>query len=115
MKARDDWYVSHMTLFEDLNKAIKERYEMIERAVESERKSQHMARAIEDRVEEMVTARAAEMTIDEAEETVSGAKSEETDAAPEEPSCDSSEPADEAEVTPVATTWADDEDPWADN
>ena len=34
MKARDDWYVAHMTLFEDLNKAIKERYEMIERAVE---------------------------------------------------------------------------------
>ena len=24
MKARDDWYVSHMSLFEDLNKAIKE-------------------------------------------------------------------------------------------
>ena len=35
MKARDDWYVAHMTLFEDLNKAIKERYEMIERAVEA--------------------------------------------------------------------------------
>ena len=127
MKARDDWYVSHMTLFEDLNKAIKERYEMIERAVESERKSQHMARAIEDRVEEMVTARAAEMTIDEAEETVSGAKSEETEppteeepeaeseAAPEEPTSESTEPTEEPEATPVATTWADDEDPWADN
>ena len=44
MKARDDWYVDHMQSFEDLNKAIKERYEMIERAVESERKSQHMSR-----------------------------------------------------------------------
>ena len=132
MKARDDWYVSHMTLFEDLNKAIKERYEMIERAVESERKSQHMARAIEDRVEEMVTARAAEMTIEEAEESVSGAKSEEADApaeeepaveepeveseaAPEEPTTESTEPAEEPDATPVATTWADDEDPWADN
>jgi hypothetical protein len=142
MKARDDWYVSHMTLFEDLNKAIKERYEMIERAVESERKSQHMARAIEDRVEEMVTARAAEMTIEEAEESVSGAKSEETEApaeeepaaeepaaeepaaeepaaeseaAPEEPTTESTEPAEEPAATPVATTWADDEDPWADN
>ena len=68
MKARDDWYVSHMTLFEDLNKAIKERYEMIERAVEAERKSQHMARAFEERVDEMVEARAAEMTVEEAEE-----------------------------------------------
>ena len=132
MKARDDWYVSHMTLFEDLNKAIKERYEMIERAVESERKSQHMARAIEDRVEEMVTARAAEMTIDEAEESVSGAKSEETEtpaedepvveeseneseAAPEEPTTESTEPAAQPAATPATTTWADDEDPWADN
>jgi hypothetical protein len=137
MKARDDWYVSHMTLFEDLNKAIKERYEMIERAVESERKSQHMARAIEDRVEEMVTARAAEMTIEEAEESVSGAKSDETEApaeeepaaeesaaeepeveseaAPEETTTESTEPAEEPAATPVATTWADDEDPWADN
>ena len=68
MKARDDWYVSHMTLFEDLNKAIKERYEMIGHAVESERKSQHMARAFEERVDEMVEARAAEMTVEEAQE-----------------------------------------------
>ena len=68
MKARDDWYVEHMTLFEDLNKAIKERYEMIERAVEAERKSQHMARAFDERVDEMVEARAAEMTVEEAEE-----------------------------------------------
>ena len=58
MKARDDWYVAHMTLFEDLNKAIKERYEMIERAVEAERKSQHMGRAFDERVDEMVEARA---------------------------------------------------------
>ena len=80
----------------------------------------------------MVTARAAEMTIDEAEETVSGAKSEETEppteeepvveepeaeseAAPEEPTSESTEQTEEPEATPVATTWADDEDPWADN
>ena len=68
MKARDDWYVAHMTLFEDLNKAIKERYDMIERAVEAERKSQHMARAFDERVDEMVEARAAEMTVEEAQE-----------------------------------------------
>ena len=50
MKARDDWYVDHMQIFEDLNKAIKERYEMIERVVEAERKSQHMSRAFTERV-----------------------------------------------------------------
>ena len=132
MKARDDWYVSHMTLFEDLNKAIKERYEMIERAVESERKSQHMARAFEDRVEEMVTARAAEMTIEEAEGSVIEENAAEADAsndeesgadksvtesevAPEEPSTESTETAEEPDTTPATTTWADDEDPWADN
>ncbi|HIC22719.1 MAG TPA: hypothetical protein EYO84_04775, partial [Planctomycetes bacterium] len=32
LKARDDWYVDHMKVFEDLNKAIKRRYEMIEAA-----------------------------------------------------------------------------------
>ncbi len=60
LKARDDWYVSHMQVFEDLNRAIKNRYEMIEAAVEAERKSAHMARAIQDRLEEAIEARAAE-------------------------------------------------------
>lgn len=144
MKARDDWYVSHMTLFEDLNKAIKERYEMIERAVEAERKSQHMARAFEERVDEMVDARAAEMTVEEAEEInskpIDGAEEtadseqvdEAIDNAAAEPTetenaeaADSEEPAEEApteeapaEAAPAAApapTWGDDEDPWADN
>ncbi|MDP6870527.1 MAG: hypothetical protein QGI21_07145 [Candidatus Poseidoniaceae archaeon] len=66
LQTRDGWYMDHMSLFEDLNKAIKQRYEMIEAAVEAERQSQHMGRAIEERVEEMVEARAAEMTIEEA-------------------------------------------------
>ena len=46
LKARDDLYVAHMALFEDLNKAIKDRYTMIEKAVEAERQSQHMQRAV---------------------------------------------------------------------
>jgi len=71
MKARDDWYVSHMSLFEDLNKAIKERYTMIERAVETERQSEHMSRAFNERVEEMIEVRASELTENEAKtETV---------------------------------------------
>lgn len=54
MKARDDWYVSHMQIFEDLNKAIKTRYDMIENAVETERKSSHMQRALKDKLDEIL-------------------------------------------------------------
>ena len=79
MKARDDWYVAHMQIFEDLNKAIKERYEMIERAVESERKSQHMSRVFTERVEEMVEARSQE----QAEEAAETAEAEAVTAAVE--------------------------------
>ena len=142
LKARDDWYVAHMSLFEDLNKAIKERYEMIERAVEAERKSQHMARAFDERMEEMVSARAAEMTIEEAEATVNTKEpvkadedkdynDEEVDKAIEEAAEEPVEEAAEATTEEVteeveeapekavepapAPTWGDDEDPWADN
>jgi len=68
LQTRDDWYMEHMSLFEDLNKAIKRRYEMIEAAAEAERQSQHMGRAISERMDEMVEARAAEMTLEEATE-----------------------------------------------
>jgi hypothetical protein len=138
MKARDDWYVAHMSLFEDLNKAIKERYEMIEKAVEAERKSQHMARAFDERMEEMVSARAAEMTIEEAEATavpVEKVKADEdkdyneekvdeaieaaTEAVTEETTEESETPAEEvteeAKKETPAPTWGDDSDPWADN
>jgi chromosome segregation ATPase len=56
MKARDDWYVAHMQIFEDLNKAIKQRYDMIENAVEAERKSSHMQRALKERLDEILNA-----------------------------------------------------------
>ena len=65
LKARDDWYVAHMALFEDLNKAIKDRYTMIEMAVEAERQSQHMQRAIEERMAEAIEARAVELAEEE--------------------------------------------------
>ena len=65
LKSRDDWYVNHMALFEDLNKAIKDRYTMIEKAVEAERQSQHMQRAIEERMAEAIEARAAELAEEE--------------------------------------------------
>ena len=79
LNTRDEWYMAHMSLFEDLNKAIKRRYEMIEAAAEAERQSQHMGRAIAERMEEMVEARAAEMTIEEASEI----ESTESESAPE--------------------------------
>ena len=60
MKARDDWYVNHMQIFEDLNRAIKTRYDMIENAVEAERKSAHMQRALMDRLDEILNASADE-------------------------------------------------------
>ena len=65
LKARDDWYVAHMALFEDLNKAIKDRYTMTEKAVEAERQSQHMQRAIEERMAEAIEARAVELAEEE--------------------------------------------------
>ena len=65
LKSRDDWYVNHMALFEDLNKAIKDRYTMIEKAVEAERQSQHMQRAIEERMAEAIEARVAELAEEE--------------------------------------------------
>jgi hypothetical protein len=126
MKARDDWYVSHMTLFEDLNKAIKERYEMIERAVESERQSQHMSRAFTERMDEMVEARAEEMTSQEAEEpeeVVEEVAEEVAEEAPaEEPVEEIQEETPEesteeeaAETSEEPATWNADVDPWADN
>ena len=137
MKARDDWYVAHMTLFEDLNKAIKERYEMIERAVEAERQSQHMSRAFTDRMDEMVEARAAEMTVEEAEAVIEEGTGEESEAveeapveeapveeapveeteapAEEEAPAEAEVPAEEEVEASSAETWNSDVDPWADN
>ena len=80
LRTRDEWYVDHMGLFEDLNKAIKQRYEMIEKAIEAEKESQHMGRAIAEKMEEIIESRAAEMTIEEAEAQI-GAESPQTDNA----------------------------------
>ncbi len=40
LSARDDWYMQHMQLFEELNEAIKERHEMIDRAVAASKEIQ---------------------------------------------------------------------------
>ena len=89
LQTRDDWYMDHMSLFEDLNKAIKRRYEMIEAAAEAERQSQHMGRAISERMDEMVEARAAEMTLEEASD-IESVESENTPASNDETSAEES-------------------------
>jgi SMC interacting uncharacterized protein involved in chromosome segregation len=89
LQTRDDWYMDHMSLFEDLNKAIKRRYEMIETAAEAERQSQHMGRAIAERMDEMVEARAAEMTLEEASE-IESVESENASASSDETSTEES-------------------------
>ena len=40
LSARDDWYVQHMQVFEDLNEAIKERHDMIDRAIAASKEIQ---------------------------------------------------------------------------
>jgi len=129
MKARDDWYVAHMQIFEDLNKAIKERYEMIERAVETERKSQHMSRAFTDRMDELVEARTQEASeeeeeatkldeatasveVVEAEEVAEEAAEEVAEEAAEEVAEEAAEES-ESEEAP-AEDWGDESDPWSD-
>ena len=95
MRARDEWYVDHMSLFEDLNKAIKARYDLIESRVEAERQSQHMGQVFSDRMDELVEARASEMmdapaenseesAAEEAEETTEESQEETTEAVAEE-------------------------------
>ena len=120
MKARDDWYVDHMQIFEDLNKAIKVRYEMIERAIEAERKSQHMARAFTERMEDMVEARASDLAEAETEGKAAEEPTESVevvDASPEEAVEETAgEEVTEAAApeTTSAATWADGDDPWAE-
>ena len=87
MRARDEWYVAHMSLFEDLNKAIKERYDLIESRVEAERQSQHMGEVFSDRMDELVEARATEMMeapAENSEESAEETTEETTEEASEE-------------------------------
>jgi DNA repair exonuclease SbcCD ATPase subunit len=117
LSTRDEWYVEHMSLFEELNKAIQNRYEMIEEAIETERQSQHMQRAITDRMDEVIESRAAEMTLEEAESRIESDKeilepaSEEEPA--EEPTKKSTAPKkNKTKKAPAADTAVDDDVEW---
>jgi len=54
--ARDDWYVQHMQLFEQLNEAIHTRYTMIDRAVEAAREVLASQETFKERMEEALDA-----------------------------------------------------------
>jgi hypothetical protein len=56
LSARDDWYVQHMQLFEQLNEAIHTRYTMIDRAVEAARDVLASQETFKERMEEALDA-----------------------------------------------------------
>ena len=96
---------------------------MIERAVESERKSQHMSRAFTERVEEMVQARSEEMAeeeamVVEAEEATAAVEvveeaPEEEPVAEEAPAVEEAAPEEAPEEPAAQEEWGDGQDPWA--
>lgn len=110
MRARDEWYVDHMSLFEDLNKAIKVRYDLIESRVEAERQSQHMGQVFSDRMDELVEARATEMMdapAENSEEAAEEATEETTEESPEEIVEESQEETTEAVAEEVEIGYSD--------
>tara|TARA_Y100000768_G_scaffold333822_1_gene274162 strand:+ start:793 stop:1422 length:630 start_codon:yes stop_codon:yes gene_type:complete len=70
MSARDDWYVQHMQLFENLNEAIQTRYEMIDSAVQAMAEFRQKQDTFKDRMNE---------ALDAVKEQASEEKSEDSD------------------------------------
>tara|TARA_B100001996_G_scaffold170432_1_gene129995 strand:- start:291 stop:947 length:657 start_codon:yes stop_codon:yes gene_type:complete len=72
MSARDDWYVQHMQLFENLNEAIQTRYEMIDSAIQAMAEFRQKQDTFKDRMNEALDAvkeQAAEETSEKDDET----------------------------------------------
>ena len=78
LTARDDWYVQHMKLFENLNQAIQTRYEMIDSAIEKSAEFAKKQDTLKSRMDE---------ALDAAEEAVAHAQ-EMSEELPEEESED---------------------------
>ena len=74
LSARDDWYVQHMQLFEQLNEAIHTRYTMIDRAVEAARDVLASQETFKERMEEALDA-----VKETVEDIVDGDDEEDTD------------------------------------
>ena len=79
--ARDDWYVQHMQLFEDLSEAMDTRYSMIDRAVEAAKDIMDKSETFKERMEE-----ALDSIVEEVEDLVDGDDEEDAD----EPEADES-------------------------
>lgn len=58
LSTRDDWYVQHMQVFEDLNEAIKTRYDMIDSAIEAIREQELKQATFRERMDEALEAAA---------------------------------------------------------
>ena len=58
LSTRDDWYVQHMQVFEDLNEAIKTRYDMNDSAIEAIREEEWKQATFRERMDEALEAAA---------------------------------------------------------
>ena len=56
LKARDDWYVEHMKIFEDIKKVTETRFEMIDRGMEYFKEFQEKQDTFRDRMDETLEA-----------------------------------------------------------
>ncbi|HJL64873.1 MAG TPA: hypothetical protein QGF70_04730, partial [Candidatus Thalassarchaeaceae archaeon] len=56
LSSRDDWYAQHMNVFEDLNKAIQTRYDMIDAAIEAIRDQELKRATFKERMDEVLDA-----------------------------------------------------------
>ena len=54
LSARDDWYVQHMQLFEDLSEAIKVRHDMIDRAIAASKEIQSKHEAFREQKQAVI-------------------------------------------------------------
>lgn len=73
LSTRDDWYVQHMQVFEDLNEAIKTRYDMIDSAIEAIREQELKQATFRERMDEALEAAA------ESEEEADGDDDDDSD------------------------------------
>ena len=91
-------------LFEDLNKAIKERYDLIE-SREAERQSQHMGQVFSGLMDELVEARASEMMDAPAENSEESAAEEAEETSEESPEETTEAVAEEVEIGILILFW----------
>ncbi len=75
LAARDDWYVQHMQLFEDLSEAIQTRHDMIDRAISTAKEIQSKQESFQEQ-KKAVIEEIKEMAIEEEDTEQDSAESE---------------------------------------